>query len=92
MPTSPQWGYLKVRDPQSIPLGKRCCKNDKWNEYVLFLNPEAQKCEEVVKYYKRQVTFKMVTAKISSKYFRKRKISVALVDETICSLPPGKCK
>jgi hypothetical protein len=35
-PNSPQWGYLKVKDPEKQLLYP--AKDDKWNEYVLFVH------------------------------------------------------
>jgi hypothetical protein len=98
MPQSPQWGYLKVRDPQQIPLGKRRCSQDKWNEYVLFLH-DCKKNKKVTKkrkrrspdpavFYKRNVSFEMIDATITAKGLGKVKIKVAKVTGILdCDYP-----
>lgn len=83
-PYSPQWGYLKVRDPNSIEIApdERCCKNDTWNEYVLFLNPLAKRFpgneQTPINFYKRHVTFEMEEAEITTKR-GKTKMQVAVI-------------
>lgn len=36
-PYSPQWGYLKVRDPRELKSDDPN-QNDDWNEYILFID------------------------------------------------------
>jgi len=89
MPTSPQWGYLKVKDPNTIPIRKRerRCSNDDWNEYLLFFNDLDIKKNNLkngnpdpAKFYKKYVTFKLEKAEVKIKGHKKPiKITVARV-------------
>ncbi len=64
-PYSPQWGYLKVRNPNDISRSEPKQLVGDWNEYVLFIDPNATTRKQAIKNYKRNVDFKMVKATIT---------------------------
>ena len=49
-PTSPQWGYLKVKNPNKLK-GSDPNQNDDWNEYALFITKKDKTKEEVIEIY-----------------------------------------
>ena len=68
-PTSPQWGYLKVKNPNKLK-GSDPNQNDDWNEYALFITKNDKTIEEVNKdftgnNYKKNVTFELTSALIT---------------------------
>ena len=57
-PTSPQWGYLKVRDPRELNDPNQ---NDDWNEYVLFIDDKGPNPGDQ---HKKYIKFDMKNAEL----------------------------
>ncbi len=60
-PNSPQWGYLKVKDPDTKL--QYPAKDEKWNEYVMFVYDTNKECQQIDR--RKNVDFVMVPAKLT---------------------------
>jgi len=61
-PNSPQWGYLKVKDPDTKL--QYPAKDEKWNEYVMFVHDAGINGDDKIE-ARTDVKFVMVPAKLT---------------------------